>query len=127
MRIAFRPIDTWPWLLYKKRAGIVQYVKLAAVMARAFRQSEMWPARIPPITPPKSKSVDRNVYATNFEKKRHNENEATPGILHASKNPTVSTSSEFDLKRDFFGDDINKSSSSSKPAPTDSGLTGKKK
>jgi hypothetical protein len=47
-----------PYTRYKKSAGIPENVKLAAVSARASRQSEMWPARMPPITPPKSKSVD---------------------------------------------------------------------
>jgi len=34
-------------------------VKLAAVIARASRRSDMWPARIPPTTPPTSNIVDR--------------------------------------------------------------------
>ncbi|KAF7836335.1 putative glycerol-3-phosphate transporter 1 [Senna tora] len=42
----------------KKRAGIAQYMKLAAVMALASNLSEMCPARIPPRTPPTSNKVD---------------------------------------------------------------------
>lgn len=34
-------------------------MKLAAVMALASKRSEMWPARIPPSTPPTSNKVDR--------------------------------------------------------------------
>lgn len=34
-------------------------MKLAAVIALAFKRSEMWPARIPPSTPPTSNNVDK--------------------------------------------------------------------
>jgi hypothetical protein len=38
---------------------MAQYMKLAAVIALAFKRSEMWPARIPPTTPPTSNNVDK--------------------------------------------------------------------
>jgi hypothetical protein len=59
MRQTFHAIDVLPYARYRKRAGIAQYMKLAAVIARAFRRSEMWPARTPPNTPPTSKIVDK--------------------------------------------------------------------
>ncbi|KAG0475894.1 hypothetical protein HPP92_012735 [Vanilla planifolia] len=42
-----------------KRAGMAQYMKLAAVVARALRWSEMWPAKMPPMIPPTSNNVDK--------------------------------------------------------------------
>jgi hypothetical protein len=41
MRQMFHVMDMLPYVRYKKRAGIAQYMKLAAVIARAFRRSEM--------------------------------------------------------------------------------------
>ena len=41
-------------------AGIAQYMRLAAVIALASSLSEIWPARIPPSTPPKSNKVERS-------------------------------------------------------------------
>lgn len=38
---------------------MARYVKHAAVVARALRWSEMWPARMPPNTPPTSNNVDK--------------------------------------------------------------------
>lgn len=37
---------------------MAQYMNVAAVTARASIRSEMWPARIPPTTPPTSNRVD---------------------------------------------------------------------
>lgn len=38
---------------------MAQYMNPAAVMARASSRSEMWPARMPPTTPPTSNRVER--------------------------------------------------------------------
>lgn len=37
---------------------MAQYMKPAAVNARASSRSEIWPARMPPTTPPTSNNVD---------------------------------------------------------------------
>lgn len=59
IRPAFQHTEMLPNVRYRYNAGIAQYMKLAAMIARASKRSDIYPAITPPRTPPTSNKVDR--------------------------------------------------------------------